>query len=280
MSTNLAQIDTKAIETKLSVLKARAEAIQVKDQESYVTACSLALECRAEIKAIGFVYDPLIADAKRHLDVIKNEKARYTGPPSEIDAVVSKKAADFKAEERRLAQVETDRINAETREKARIKAEAERKEAEAKAEADRKERERQAEEIRKAEAKEIERQRKSGEIGKREAEKQKKAAEEEAARVKKEAAEQEARQKEQAAQQARETAANVQEVTVKAAVPTVAGIRATAPWKFRIVNEALIPRMFLEPNEVSIGAMVRNTKNKKEAEAKCPGIEVFQEDHV
>jgi hypothetical protein len=251
-------LDLKPIEAKLVTLKQMAEAIQVTDAESYAAACQIAVQGRAEVKAIGFVLDPGIQSAKNHLDELKNQKAAFVNQVTPIVDIATGKAETWKRAEREAAQREQDRLNAIARENARIKAEQERKEAEAKAEADRKQRE-----------KEIKEAQKAGEVGKREGE-----------RLKKEAAAQEEADKKAAAEQAQVTAANVAEVKVQAAVPKVAGIRALVLWKYKIVNESLIPRVFLQPNDVAIGAMVRNTKNKAEAEAKCAGIEVFTEDSV
>lgn len=273
-------IDLKPVETKLSILKARADAIEVRDAESYAEACQIAVAARAEVKNIGFVLDPGIQSAKAHLDELRNQKAVYVGRVTPIIDAATQKAEAWKAEERRKAQIEQDRINAERREQARIKAEEERKAAEAQAAIERKERERQAEEARKAQEKEIERQRKAGEIGKREAERLKKAEAEEAERTKREAAENEARQKALAEQQARETAANVQQATVKPAVPTVAGIKARVNYKFEVINPMQVNRAYLMPDEVAIGAKVRKDKDPEKSMAEIGGIRAWTEDSV
>jgi hypothetical protein len=120
------------------------------------------------------------------------------------------------------------------------------------------EQQRIADEERKAREKEIEAQRKAGEIGKRESERLKKEAEKVAA----------------------ETAAAVPVVEVKAAVPAVAGVRRLTLWKFRVTNSALVPLTYRKVDEVAIGQMVRDTKDKAAAEKLCPGIEVFTEDSI
>ena len=65
-------------------------------------------------------------------------------------------------------------------------------------------------------------------------------------------------------------------VVLPSSVPRQSGIAARKTYKFRVVNEALIPREYLKVNEVAIGAVVRAQKNL----TKIPGIEVYAEDSV
>jgi hypothetical protein len=44
-------------------------------------------------------------------------------------------------------------------------------------------------------------------------------------------------------------------------------------WKFRIVNESLIPRQYMVPDEKAIGGVVRSTQGK----INIPGIEAYEE---
>lgn len=251
----LAPIDTKPIENTLALLDERATSIQVRDGESYALACQIALDGRKEIKAIGFVLDPGINSARDHLDMLRNQKAAFVNRITPSIELASRKAEEWKAEERRKATAEEERINQQRRAEAAQKAELERKAAEAQAKQDREQRERELAEARKA-----------GEIGKREE-----------ARLAKAAAEAEAAAKKLAAKQAAETAANVQDVTVAPSVPKVAGIRARVNWKFRIVDVNKIPRQYMQPNEVSIGYFVRETKQAGEV---IPGIEAYSEDSI
>jgi hypothetical protein len=62
-------------------------------------------------------------------------------------------------------------------------------------------------------------------------------------------------------------------VIVPSAVPQVQGVSFTKRWKFRIVNEALIPREYLMVDEGKIGQVVRALKGQ----AKIAGIEVYPE---
>jgi hypothetical protein len=121
-----------------------------------------------------------------------------------------------------------------------------RKEAQEKAEAERKQRET---EIKKAQ--------RTGEVGKREAERLRQEAEKQA-----------------------EATKNIADVKVQPNVRTVAGIRARVNWKFRVVDRKQIPREYMMPDEVAIGRLVRDAKNKQIAEAACPGIEVWSEDAI
>jgi hypothetical protein len=44
-------------------------------------------------------------------------------------------------------------------------------------------------------------------------------------------------------------------------------------WRFRIINEAIIPRDYLKPDETKIGGVVRSLKGK----CKIPGIQIYEE---
>jgi hypothetical protein len=54
------------------------------------------------------------------------------------------------------------------------------------------------------------------------------------------------------------------------------GTTARVSWKFRVVCASQIPREFLTPDLVAIGAYVRKNKG----EAKITGVEVFDESKV
>ena len=247
-------IEVKKIESGLVALKSRAEAIIVRDSESYAAACQIAVDGRAYIKRVGFELDPGIQSAKDHLDLLKNQKAKFVDPAKQIVEVAAQKAEHWKAEERRKAEQEQERINAQRRAEAARIAEEQRKRDEATAA--------EAKRIRDAQ---IEEARKAGEIGKREA-----------AQLAKEAEEQRLAAQALAAKQAADSVAAVQDVKVKAAVPTVAGIRARVNWKFRIVDASKLPRKYLMPDEVAIGQEVRSSKT----ETKIPGVEVYSEDSI
>ncbi len=62
-------------------------------------------------------------------------------------------------------------------------------------------------------------------------------------------------------------------VVLPKATPKVAGMSIRENWKFRIVNESLLPREFLSPDPVKIGAVVRSQKGS----ARIPGVEVWNE---
>lgn len=65
-------------------------------------------------------------------------------------------------------------------------------------------------------------------------------------------------------------------VVVPKAVPKVAGMSIRDNWKFRIINEKLIPREYLKVDEVKIGLVVRGMK----AMTNIPGVEVYNEGTV
>jgi hypothetical protein len=243
------------LQVKLQGLKDRAESLEIKDGDGIILAKNLKLDIQSYLKAVKFQTGPEIEIAKEHLRKLQAQETMLLTPGNQILEISEKKRKDWENEERRLAQIETDRINAENARLAREKAEAERRESE-----------RIAKEAREAREKELEAQRKAGEIGKREE-----------ARLAKVAAEEEAKAKAAAAEQAEKTAAEVAKVTVKPNIPAVQGTVSRQNWKFRIAHPHLIPITYRMPDEVAIGRMVRDMKDKAKAEAQCPGIEVWSE---
>lgn len=257
MATSLVKPEVKEqeLESRLALLKSRAESLIVRTAEDYELACQGALDGRSYIKGVGFELDPGIEKAKEMLTLLKNQKAKFVCPAELITEIFAKKAEDWKAEERRKAQAEEVRLNAERKREAARVAEEQRKKDEAAAQEAKKLREAQIEEARAA-----------GEIGKREANKLAKQAEEDrlAALA-------------LANAQKLVAVAAVQDVKVKPAVPTVAGIRALVLYKFRILNAAIIPRNYLKPDEVAIGIDVRKWKQTGEV---IPGVEAYTEDGI
>jgi hypothetical protein len=55
--------------------------------------------------------------------------------------------------------------------------------------------------------------------------------------------------------------------------PVTTGLRTTITWKFRIINERLIPREYLIPDQQKIGAYGREHKK----DAAIPGVEFYSE---
>lgn len=62
-------------------------------------------------------------------------------------------------------------------------------------------------------------------------------------------------------------------VTVAPPTPRVQGVKYVTTWKFRIIDESLIPRQFLAVDEKKIGAVVRAMRG----EARVPGVEVYED---
>lgn len=63
---------------------------------------------------------------------------------------------------------------------------------------------------------------------------------------------------------------------VEKATPKLQGVSISKVWKFRVVNPDVIPRMYLLPDIVKIGQIVRSLKGS----TNIPGIEVYTEDSV
>jgi hypothetical protein len=259
MSTETTAIQsTTALQSTIDQMKHEAGAIVVTNAGEYAAVAVRLLRLRAVKKQVGYLLDPGIQSAQAHVNELREGKARYIRQLDEIDALTSSTAEEWKRREREAAEAEQRRINEQRRVDAARQAEEDRKRAEKQAEEDRKKREA-----------EIKAAQKSGDIGKREAEKLKKQADEDTQRA-----------KEQAAKDAEAAKANVQEVTVQPSVPKVAGIRAHVNWKFKIIEASKITRPYLSPDDVLIGRMVREKKDKAKAEAECPGIEVWSEDAI
>ena len=251
-------VNVTPIENKLFLLRQRAEAVQVVDQDSYREACNIKNAIRTEIKAIGFALDPGILSAKAHLDELKSQKAVHVDRWTPIATQVEVRAESWVTEEKRKAAAEQERINQERHVVAQRKADEERRENE-----------RIAKEQREAREKELEQARKAGEINKREQDKLKKQAlaDEQAAR-------------ELAAQQAAETAENVQEVTVASSIPKVSGIIRRTNYKFEVVSASHVERAFMKPDEVAIGTKVRADKDPDKSMKEIGGIRVWTEDSI
>lgn len=65
-------------------------------------------------------------------------------------------------------------------------------------------------------------------------------------------------------------------VVLERSTPKVSGISMQKVWKFRVVNQALIPREYMIPDQVKIGGVVRATKGS----IQIPGVEIYSEDIV
>jgi len=62
-------------------------------------------------------------------------------------------------------------------------------------------------------------------------------------------------------------------VFIPKSTPKVEGVVFREVWKYRIVNEDLIPRAYLTPDELAIGKVVRALKGQ----ASIPGVDVYSE---
>ena len=77
------------------------------------------------------------------------------------------------------------------------------------------------------------------------------------------------------AEQLQEQAEQVQMVTpvVQSNVPKVAGMVKRKVWKFKITDKGLIPREYMMPDEIKIGAVVRAMKSGTD----IPGIQAYED---
>jgi hypothetical protein len=244
-----------ALQKKLQVLKDRADSLVVRDQEGCIVAKNLKLDIQAYAKAVKFETGPEIEIAKERLRALQSQEKMLLAPAESMLETADSKRKSWEEEERRKAAEEQRRINEENRIAAQKKADEERIE-----------REKQAKIEREAREKEIAKQRAAGEIKAREE-----------AKLRREAAEAEERERQRAAEDAKKTAESAPQVSVKPNIPTVQGVASRQNWKFKIVDETKVPRVWCMPNEVAIGRFVRDCKDKAKAEAAIPGLEVWSE---
>jgi hypothetical protein len=266
MATSVVRFDEKKFTARTLELQNLVDSIIVRDAESCLRMKTAMRDIRTEIKARKFVLDPFVQDAKDALDKARDRRSNWIDPLQKLDDTGEQKVKDYERMERERAAAEERRINDERRKQAEIEAAAHRKRDEE-----------AAAERRKEEQKRIAEAQKAGELNKREAE-----------RAKKEAEERERAAKEQAARDAQAARDSVQDVKVQAAIPTVAGVPSRRNFKFRwypdgqnilmdAFREQMELRPFVQANDQEIGRMVRDTKNKKLAEERCPGIEVYED---
>ena len=254
---------------QLQTAEQRAKLLIVRTKPEYVTCGQFLVELRAVKKRIEASHKPGIDSAKAHLNLLKNQLAEEVLRLDNVIEIVEKKGEAWITEERRLAQVEQDRINAENARLAKIKAEADAAAAK-----------KIAEENRRITVAQVRAALKAGEIGKREA----------ARRLRAAGAEEEAAKTEAAIAAEEAKAAPPPKVQVKADVPVVSGLARRTNWKFRLENPKVFfaavladPGRFLEyiqANEVAMGDFVRRTKDKAKAEAAIPGIVVWDEPSI
>lgn len=292
------QLDKQSSQLHQNVAQLVRDGIKLGDKERFSAFGSMLTAIRAGKKAVGFVYDPIIASAKKHVDDIKQEKEKHLTPLAELESQLEKPMEEYLRLEREAKAAEQRRINEENQRQANLKAEAERVEREAKAAEARKVEEKAAEERRKAEAKDAERARKAGEISKAEADKRKKEADEAAARSKKQAEDEERVAKENAAKQAEFDRANVQEVVLESTTPAVAGIKRRVNYYAEVVKSASLLfaydeavrsqnreraaflSRFIQVDEQEVGKYARDTKDPKKVEETLPGVRSWSEDSV
>jgi len=62
-------------------------------------------------------------------------------------------------------------------------------------------------------------------------------------------------------------------VVIPKSVPKVDGIVMRGVWKFKVVNEAIVPRLYLKVDEAKVGQVVRAMKSQ----TNIPGIQPYEE---
>lgn len=252
MPDSIVKVNTQEIEGALASLRAASASIIIKDAESCLAAKTAQRDVRNYMKDVKLKLDPFVESAKRSFQEAKDERDKWLAPAMAIDDALAQKVKDYERREREKAEAEQRRINEENRIRAQQQAEAERKE-----------RERIAAEDRKRLEKELAEARKAGEISKRELEK-----------AQREAREAEAREKQRAAEEAKIAAANVVEVKVAPAIPTVAGVPSRRNYKARVIDASKVPDQFWIIDEQALNAEARKAKKAGEI---IPGVEFYED---
>lgn len=256
MATNaIVKADPKLAATLTGFEKAASGLAVVKTGEHALAAKTLQKDIRDYLKDVHAKLDPFVNAAKKAYDDAKAERAKYLDPAEAIDQNLGDAVKRYAEQERLAAEQEQKREQERLRREAEERAEEQRKRDIAAAEEERKRRE-----------KELADKKRAGEITAKEA-----AAK--AKEIKQDAEE----QKQEAITNAEAVAANVPVVKVQPNIPKVQGVPTTVNWKFEVIDEKRIPRVYMKANLVDIGAMVRADKNKAKSEEKCPGIRVYND---
>lgn len=269
MPTDLTVFDS-TMQEHLKRVSERIAGLAVVDQQSYITAGQALNDAKAIVKEWEKQADAEIDPIKSNLDRARNKWKTYIEPGKTLIKALADRLNSWKEEERRQAKIEEDRKNAELARQQKIKAE----------EAER-EGKRQAEERRKEDIREINQKLKNGAIGKREAARLLKlaGAEAEAAIANAEA-------------QAEEIAkAPAPQVTVKPAIPTVAGVKNQVYYYAQLEDadkiiadfvttknpeQRAFLRQFIAINETALGKFAREIKDSEKATSLVPGVKFWQ----
>ena len=240
---------TEQVEEKAVAIVDEARAVKIVDPKSYMAAGELWKAIREMRKQVNESYDPIISDARRlHKTAIDRKKA-VDSPLESAERYVKGQVSAYDAEQERLRKIEQARLAeiARKEEEARRRAELERLEAERKAEEERI----LAEAI---------------------------AAEKAGDNLTAEALTNQAEIVSESIQQEKAAIASepvyVPPVVLPKATPKMQGgpvYRKVI--KFEVINAALIPREYLIPDMIKIGAMGRTLKTA----ARIPGIRFYEE---
>jgi hypothetical protein len=65
-------------------------------------------------------------------------------------------------------------------------------------------------------------------------------------------------------------------VVLESSVPKQDGISKRVNWRYEVVDESKVPREFMSPSDLKIGAVVRSQKGL----TKIPGVRVWSEETV
>jgi hypothetical protein len=227
----MSETPTLALQNKIQNASKQFEALEIRNQETYVTAAEGLKSLAALRKEIDSTFDPIIQKAYQTHKEALAQKKRFTEPLEKVETLIRRRIGTWQAEQERI------RRQQEEEERRRRLAEAE------------------------AEQRRIAEERALAEAAKAEADGDKETAE---LYLKPEVIE------------TFKPPLMVEPVILPEAAPKVEGISGRQVWKFRIINQALIPREYLIPDEKKIGQIVRAMKG----ETRIPGVEAYCEETV
>ena len=116
-----------SLQARAEQFPARAEGMEVFDEDSLQRANELVIGAARLIKEINAAFDPLIAEAHSTHQAIIDKKKSFTAPVQETRALLNPKIADYLAEQRRIQREAVEKARKEREEIIRLAREKEKK---------------------------------------------------------------------------------------------------------------------------------------------------------
>ena len=241
------------LKTEVATVADTARKVTVTTPAAAQQAAAILQDIKGRAKRIVEFFKPLKASAVATHKAILAKEQEALAPFTEAEDYIKSELLCYQQAERRKAAEEQRRLQAQADEEARKRREREEREAAKQRAIEEDARVRAAEKRREAEEADA-------------AERRKLLAQAEAAERKADAA---AAKVEERVEAAESIVAPV--VAVQTAAPKIKGVATRETWTYEIVNESLIPREYMVPNEPTIKAIAKSMKEK----ANIPGVRFF-----